>query len=202
MKVPSLHLLKGSPRNQMALLLSILAIILLVPGLTLSMLHINTSGAVDVPLTKLDINIFDTSNSILTTVNDLFNQGYYFVSTMIFIFSVIIPTAKIMLLVQVLFMHHSEARTNIIRFIKSIGKWSMCDVFVVAVFLAYLSTGNRGETHETSVLGIPIEIDVLVKMDAQLETGFYCFLAYCLLSLFAIQLFHERDGQQASTPSL
>lgn len=197
MKHVRLHLLKGSPRNQFALALSLASLVLLVPGLTLSMLHIHTTGAVDVPLTNFDINVFDTNNSILMTISDLFNQGYYFVSTMIFVFSVIIPTAKIMLLIQVLFMQHSQSRTNIIRFIKQIGKWSMCDVFIVAIFLAYLSTGSRssGETHEKSILGIPIEIDVLVNMTATLESGFYFFLGYCLCSLFALQFFEEKHGQ-------
>lgn len=195
--LPSFDLLKGSPRNQVALIMSFAAMFLLIPGLSLSMLHISTTGAVDAPLTRFDINFFDTNNSILTTVNDLFDQGYYIVSTLIFLFSVVVPTAKIIMLVQALFMKQSTARRNIIRFIQSIGKWSMCDVFVVAIFLSYLSTGTRntGETHESSILGVPIEIDILVNMDAHLETGFYCFLGYCLTSLIALQFFEEKPGK-------
>jgi uncharacterized paraquat-inducible protein A len=50
------------------------------------------------------------------------------------------------------------------------GKWSMADVFVVAVFLAFLAFSNMQ-------VGIPTESRVLI--------GLYFFLGYCLLSLLA-----------------
>jgi uncharacterized paraquat-inducible protein A len=46
-----------------------------------------------------------------------------------------------------------------------IGKWSMVDVFVVAVFLVYL-TGNKGEISR-----------------AEVEMGLYYFLAYVIVSM-------------------
>jgi uncharacterized paraquat-inducible protein A len=47
-----------------------------------------------------------------------------------------------------------------------IGKWSMVDVFVVAVFLVYL-TANKGDVSR-----------------AEVEVGLYFFLAYVIVSMF------------------
>lgn len=176
-------------RNGLACALSIVALLCLVPGVLLSMLTINTQGAVNVPMAEFGIQFFDTSNSILRTVVDLANLGYYFVAIAIFVFSIVIPVTKSVLFAYMVVVPEVQERTQ--RFLGHIGKWSMSDVFIVSIFLAYLSTGSKAgpETHQTSVLGIPIDINVKLNMTAHLDMGFYCFFAYCLLSLIALQLF-------------
>ncbi len=52
-----------------------------------------------------------------------------------------------------------------LQFFKMIGKWSMVDVFVVAVFLVYL-TANKGDVSR-----------------AEVEVGLYFFLAYVIVSM-------------------
>jgi uncharacterized paraquat-inducible protein A len=60
-------------------------------------------------------------------------------------------------------------RWRLFAFVRSISKWAMCDVFVVGVYVAYLSSkATEG-------------------MDAQIRSGFYWFTAYCLLSLLSLQ---------------
>jgi hypothetical protein len=78
----------------------------------------------------------------------------------------------------------------------------MCDVFVVATFLAYLSTSssNRHSTREMIFNDTSIDVDVFVHMTAQLEIGFYCFFAYCLLALMSFQLYD--DGRHGKPPPL
>lgn len=180
-------------RNKIALLISFVSFVFLFPGVYLSMLTINTKGSVKSVVGNFGVEFFNTSNSILKTVFDLFEQKYYFVSIMIFIFSIILPVLKSALLILIILIENNRLANKILSFIKNIAKWSMCDVYIVAVFLAYLSTGSRssGDTHEASILGIPIDINVFVNMSAELEVGFYCFLAYCLLSLCALQLHEE-----------
>ena len=58
---------------------------------------------------------------------------------------------------------------GLFNFVKAIGKWSMADVFVVGVFIAYLSTKSNE------------------AISAELYEGFYYFTGYCLISLAAIQ---------------
>lgn len=183
-----------SQRNILALFISLISFAFLIPGVILSMITVNTRGSVQAPLTKIGIEFLNTSNSIWNTVQQLFSQDYYFVSMMIFLFSVIIPATKGLMLVYVMLTNNLKMRKAIFSVVKALGKWSMCDVFVVAIFLSYLSTGSRssGGNHETTILGIPIDINILLDMTAKLEIGFYCFLTYCLLSLVAIQIFDER----------
>lgn len=178
-------------RNIAALILSIFSFFFLIPGVFLSMLTINTQGAVNAPLAKIGVEFFDTSNSILQTIVDLFSIGYYFVAIMIFVFSVLVPIVKGVLFIYALLIHQKFKQEKIMNFLNVLGKWSMCDVFIVAIFLAYLSTGSRsqGNTQETSILGIPVDINIQVNMTAHLDIGFYCFLTYCLMSLIALQLF-------------
>ena len=59
----------------------------------------------------------------------------------------------------------SKIAHGFIGFFKTIGKWSMVDVFVVAVFLVYL-TANKAETSR-----------------AEVEVGLYFFLAYVMVSM-------------------
>ncbi len=61
-----------------------------------------------------------------------------------------------------------------------ISKWSMADVFVVAVIVAYLAaqaTQNMGE---------------IFVLDARFGSGFWFFLGYCLLSIASAQLMPVR----------
>jgi len=52
-----------------------------------------------------------------------------------------------------------------------VSKWSMADVFVMAMLVSFMA--GRASGH----LG-----DLLI-MDAQLEVGFWYFLAYCLFAI-------------------
>ena len=63
----------------------------------------------------------------------------------------------------------------------------MADVFVVAVFLAILST-NHADTlsQETLTLfGFTLGIDISTQTLSAVGDGFYYFVGYCLLSLLA-----------------
>jgi hypothetical protein len=159
------------------------------------MLTIRSRGVINAPEAEAHVGIqfFNTTNSILKTVHDLFIHDYKFVACMIFLFSVIVPVLKGILLMYASLCKKIEIRKKMFAFVKAIGKWSMCDVFVVATFLAYLSTGSRSQdtSHHVSVMGETIDVNVLIKMSAHLEVGFYFFLTYCLVSLIALQLYED-----------
>ncbi len=58
----------------------------------------------------------------------------------------------------------------------SLSKWSMADVFVIAIFIAFLAARATQNSSE------------LVRFDADFGNGFYFFLGYCLLSIASAQL--------------
>lgn len=186
-----------SKRNILSLAVSIISLIVLIPGVMLSVLSIKTSGTVSAPAIKAQfpINFFDTSNSILQTTSSLFSNGYQFVACMILLFSIIVPVAKGGLFIYMLVTKNLEYRRKIYSFINVIAKWSMCDVFITAIFLTYLSSGAKShvENHVLSIFGAPIQVKTMIGMSAQLQPGFYCFLAYCVLSLLAVQLYQRQE---------
>lgn len=198
-------------RNKLAFLISLLSLFFLFPGIYFSMLTITSQGKVaariphvefgflGIPsvegsdIKHLSISLIDTSRSIINVIHDLWNSDYHFVAAMIFLFSIIVPVLKGILLFFVFFSRSPVFRSRIFTFIKSIGKWSMCDVFITATFLAYLGTG-AAKTHnanDISVMGYTAHIDMLVGFKAQLHAGFWYFLTYCILSLVALQLYKE-----------
>ena len=60
---------------------------------------------------------------------------------------------------------------------EAIAKWSMADVFVVALFITYLAA----QASATPTQG-PNAAPPLLKFDARFGPGFYWFAAYCLVS--------------------
>ena len=105
------------------------------------------------------------SKSILGTVRDLLAGGGVFVGILLALFSVAVPTGKLMVSMLALLASGAPLRAACTRLVRVIGKWSMTDVFVVAVLLAFLASGQGGLT------------------DARLGPGLYFFAAYGLLSM-------------------
>ena len=64
--------------------------------------------------------------------------------------------------------------------VEAIAKWSMADVFVVALFITYLAAVA---SQSAPAAGPP-----LVAFRAEFGAGFYWFAAYCVFSLASQQL--------------
>jgi len=122
------------------------------------------------------IEAFNKTRSILGTVRDLFQTGNAFVAILIMTFSVLIPVFKGFLTLICLLNIAPDKKAKLGWFSANISKWSMADVFVIAIFVAYLAAnGIREDTG-------------LVQFSSTLGEGFYYFLAYCLVSIIASQL--------------
>ena len=78
-----------------------------------------------------------------------------------------------------------------VRLLELLGKWSMADVFVVAVFLAILSTNHASTESKQQLTIFAFKLDLLVSSEtlSNAGVGFYYFTAYCLLSLLGTQLY-------------
>lgn len=91
----------------------------------------------------------DTLNStIIGGVNYLWEQNQYPVAMIIFIASILIPVVKILALFWLCWsvsrkhQHRRKERTLIYRTTEFIGRWSMIDVFVVAILVALIQVGG------------------------------------------------------------
>lgn len=117
----------NSIQNTVALLIT--ATILYIPANILPMMT----------TTKLGQSV---TSSIMGGVMIFINEGSYFIAGVIFVASIVIPTLKIIVLFWLCYcatrarrLSHSQL-THIYRVTEFIGKWSMIDVFVVAILVA------------------------------------------------------------------
>ena len=104
------------------------------PGLLLSFL-LFISGVV-VPVASVDKLLFFTgSYSILAFIHELYEQGYYVICSAIAVFSVIFPLLKLIQATRLWWFvdHRSVRLSQALNRLEMLGKWSMVDVFVVAV---------------------------------------------------------------------
>ena len=107
------------------------------------------------------------------------------VGLLIITFSIFFPLLKIASSVFYYYNYHHARENPVIKFfILKSGKWSMADVMVVAIFMAYVGF-NGIITSQLSDLNLAAgEVAMLTTNGTALEPGYYIFLTYTLLALF------------------
>jgi hypothetical protein len=127
-----------------------------------------------------EVEVYEQTRSILGSVRRLYEVGSPVPATLILLFSVIVPLGKAALVGWAMFIREAAARRRVLSFVEAIAKWSMADVFVVAILIAYLAA--RASTAPTGGGAAP-----LIAFSATFGAGFYWFAAYCLFSLASQQ---------------
>ena len=163
----------GLSRNRQIFVLSFLLVssIALVVGLLAPMLTIVAHK--NMPILGNVVFQFQ-SKGIFTTIEKLFSSGNILVAVPLLLFSVIVPILKTFTMGLASFSSSRTITYGSLNLIKYVGRWSMADVFVVALFLAYFAADKAEFT------------------DAKTQIGLYFFLGYVILSNFASHLLrHE-----------
>ncbi len=171
-----------SIRNVVAVALTVVSVVMLVPGLLQPLITITAS----VEVLGVTRELFSDTRSIVQAVRTLHESGNDFVAGLILLFSILVPFIKGMLLLVILGLKRTRARYRLYRFVQSISKWSMADVFVVGVFIALLAAKATD------------------NLDAVVGRGFYLFAGYCLVSNLAFQFLRiappDETGTQKGAP--
>ena len=118
------------------------------------------------PLLTLEkLYFFENTVSLMSTVKELFHQKEWFLFIVIALFSLCIPILKITGLVLILNAAHLKGSflDETLHIIEIISKWSMLDVFVVALLL------------------VSVKLGVLAKVEV--HYGLYTFAASVLLTI-------------------
>ncbi len=122
-----------SLQRTIALLLT--AVVLLLPANILPIMHTENLGRV-------------TPSTILGGVVLLWEEGAYPIALVILIASVVVPIAKILIL-STLVLGVARAstasphdRARLYKVTEMVGRWSMIDVFVVAILVALINLGD------------------------------------------------------------
>ena len=133
-----------------------LSAVLLAAGVTAPVIHVNR------------LFIFSDSFSIIEAVGQLAEAGHYFLAVVIFLFSVVVPVFKIATAYRAWRSLEvgGDGFGRVVALLELIGKWSMLDVFIVAVIVV---------SAKSSIIA-----------SAQLQPGLYLFAASILLSMYAV----------------
>ncbi len=168
-------------RNLAAAVLILASFCLLYPGVTRPALTLDVTPVLPF-LGKM--TLLHETRSILGTVRKLHETGNDLVAGLILFFSIAVPVIKGLLLLYVLSFRNGPGRLALFKLVGAIGKWSMADVFVMGLFLAYLA-GNA-----------------VAGMTAMLHHGFWYFLGYCLLSVLSAQLMKVGPEKPGDLPAV
>ncbi len=203
-----LVIIQGSILRSITLfLLTATSITLLVPGLVLPMIDVEAKIAkfhfimLEKPIIFTDQVLFYQSKSIFNLVRLLLEDGeikMVFVGILLILFSVIFPFLK---LISTYFYFYSRSfigNNAVVRFftLKS-TKWSMADVMVVSIFMAYMGM-NGIIVQELKELGAKsASINVISTNATHLNVGFFLFLGFVFTS-FVLSMMVEKSRKNSN----
>ena len=131
------------------------------------------------------LQVYTSTRSIWGTVESLAETGNLPVALLIVFFSLVIPIFKLLLQAISLFIAPYEFRWPLLWLNAALSKWSMADVFVMGLLVAFLAGNAADQTGD------------MLLMQASLGTGFYYLLAYCLFSVAAGSVMRESPASGA-----
>ncbi len=200
-------LLQGVLGSVSLLVLSSTSIVLLISGLMLPMLDIEAK------ISKLYFTILDKavvfenqilffqSKSISDLVKLLLESGetkMIFVGVLLVMFSVIFPTLKLIATYMYYYSSSIIGNNPVTRFfvLKS-TKWSMADVMVVSIFMAYLGLDGVVDNELKLLESSSQPINIISTNSTHLEVGFFLFLGF-VLSSFVLSILVENKVKKIS----
>lgn len=130
--------------------------------------------------------IYYQSKSILDVTQTLITSGgvdLKIVGFMVLCFSVIFPFIKLIL--TVIYLFNAKIRENnwVQNIIFYLGKWSMADVFVVALFMAYIGFYGIMTSQLSSIEHNKSGFAVETLNNSSLSPGALFFTTYCVMSI-------------------
>lgn len=101
-------------------------------------------------------------------------------------FSVVFPVFKILSSLAYYYDYCGARKYKVVQFfVLHSGKWSMADVMVVAVFMAYIGfNGIINSQLEDMVKEGGQSMDLITTNGTNLQPGYYVFLSYVILAMF------------------
>lgn len=123
-------------------------------------------GLVSPIITLNKFLVVENTFSVLSGVNQLLQEGQWFLFLIITAFSVILPIFKLVILYLVVSesMKNPRLYKKYLHWMHQYGKWSMLDVFVVAILVVSVKLGAIA--------------------NVEMRYGLYAFAASVLLTLF------------------
>ena len=137
----------------------------LAPALTLTAAILLATGLA-LPVVTLRKGLAHDSYSVLDGIGDLAHEDEFLLAGIVLAFSVVFPIVKLLALLSILFRPVSgSSRARALAWLGLLGRWSMLDVFVIAILIGSIHLG--------------------VISEAYAERGVYVFAGAILASMLA-----------------
>ncbi len=120
----------------------------------------------------------DDDDTIMSGVISLAHSGSWPLAVLVFFASIVVPLLKLIALGEMLFAvtrrsgRHVRQRSRLFRLVEFVGRWSMLDVFAVALLVALVQVQSLATVH--------------------IRFGALAFAAVVVLTMLAAQSFDER----------
>jgi uncharacterized paraquat-inducible protein A len=148
--------------NRFAAVMAVLALVILVRGQTMPFISATNLG---------QTNIY----SLIGGIKDLYQLGYYFIASILLIFSVMFPITKLVLILLAtssLVPFSTAARHRMHKFAVATGKYSLLDVLVAAVTIVVIRFGALAQVEAkpgTVIFCIAIILSILAGHAVRLD---------------------------------
>ena len=108
-------------------------------------------------------------------------------------FSIVFPLFK-MLSSLLFYYNFRKARENwwIQFFVLKSGKWSMTDVLIVAIFMAYIGFNGIINSQLSNMGKTAPNLELITTNGTSLQPGYYLFLSYTILAMFLANFLKSR----------
>ena len=127
------------------------------------------------PFMSLEIYGNKTSSTIWSGIVSLVESGSWPIALVIFLASVIVPFVKLSILFYLSFTaestKHVEFKKKLYRIVEIIGRWSMLDIFLLAVLVSIMKLGKW--------------------TTAKAETGSWLFALVVIFTMLASEFFNS-----------
>jgi hypothetical protein len=186
-----LFFIKNPSKIEITLLITI-SLCLLLFGVSLPMIEIDarissmTFVLLGEPVSFQDQVLYYKSKSILEVVQLMLTQGRFdvlFVGLLVLLFSVLFPVGKLIAVIVYTYLPGTNSNRFLSFMVFKTGKWSMADVMVVAIFMAYIGFSGIVGEQLRQLEGIGTNIEVLTTNKSNLQIGFFLFASFTILSL-------------------
>jgi hypothetical protein len=185
-------------------------LLLLVGGLATPMIEVDaritelTFQLLGEPVVFAEQVLYFQTKSIFDVMRILFESGQadmLLVAVLLTLFSVIFPALKLLATFGYYYDLRGSRGSPTVRFfaLRS-GKWSMADVMVVAIFMAYIGFDALVANQLGSLRGASDAVAVLTTNGTSLEPGFYLFLSFVLAGLFLSGALERRLAPLSAHP--
>lgn len=106
------------------------------------------------------------------------------VGVLLILFSIIFPVLKLLFSIFYYYdIFGARKRWLMTAIVLKSGKWSMTDVQIVAIMMAYIGFNGMVTTQMEIVAGQVPEVDMISTNGTTLQIGFFIFLTYALLAI-------------------